>query len=92
MQERFVKKFIYSILTIIVIFFIGFLIFKIVQPKPSCFDNIRNNGETGVDCGGICQSCEIRTLSKLEYVDQASAFLQKDKYFIYTRITNPNDE
>jgi hypothetical protein len=27
------------------------------QPKISCFDGIRNQGETGVDCGGPCKQC-----------------------------------
>lgn len=26
--------------------------------QPTCFDNIQNQGETGIDCGGPCQACE----------------------------------
>lgn len=92
MPERFVKQTFYSILTFVVVFFIGFFTFKSFQAKPSCFDNIRNNGEEGIDCGGPCQSCEIRSLSALEYIENASAFLQQDKYFIYNRVTNSNDD
>ena len=91
MQERFVKKFIYSLLTIVVISSIGFVSFKILQPKPSCFDKIKNNNETGVDCGGICQSCEIKNLTKLEYSNNGWYFLQKNNFYIYTKVTNTND-
>jgi peptidoglycan hydrolase-like protein with peptidoglycan-binding domain len=91
MTERFLKQIIYSILTLFLIFFIGFGVFKIFQSKPSCFDGVKNNGETGVDCGGPCQSCEIKTLSALEYNENASALLQQNNYFIYNRVTNMND-
>lgn len=91
MTERFIKQIIYSALTLGLVFLIGVGVFKIFQSKPSCFDGIKNNGETGVDCGGPCQSCEIKTLSALEYNENASALLQQSNYFIYNRVTNMND-
>ena len=38
---------------------LGYLIFK---PVASCFDNLQNQNETGVDCGGPCEDCELRDL------------------------------
>jgi hypothetical protein len=34
--------------------------FKVYEETsdPSCFDNIKNQDEEDVDCGGICQACE----------------------------------
>ncbi|MBN1175843.1 LamG domain-containing protein [Candidatus Woesearchaeota archaeon] len=32
---------------------------QVVTPVASCFDNIQNQDETGVDCGGICASCVV---------------------------------
>ncbi|MDA7502199.1 M43 family zinc metalloprotease [Chitinophagales bacterium] len=29
----------------------------VVGPAPTCSDNIQNQGETGVDCGGPCDPC-----------------------------------
>jgi hypothetical protein len=29
------------------------------EPIESCFDNIQNQDETGIDCGGVCDACEI---------------------------------
>lgn len=29
-------------------------------PSPTCFDNVRNHGEIGVDCGGPCAPCELK--------------------------------
>jgi hypothetical protein len=92
MPERFFKQFIFSFLTATAIFLIGFTTFQIVKPKPSCFDGAKNNNETGIDCGGKCQSCEIKTLIKLDYSDKAYSFLQKGKYFIYAKVTNLNSD
>ena len=30
-------------------------------PSPTCFDNVRNHGEVGVDCGGLCAPCELKS-------------------------------
>lgn len=27
--------------------------------NPTCFDNVQNGDETGVDCGGSCEPCEV---------------------------------
>lgn len=32
------------------------------KPEPSCFDGRWNQEELGIDCGGQCQDCEIKTL------------------------------
>lgn len=36
--------------------------FAIPKAAPTCFDNKRNQGETGVDCGGPCIHCDIKAL------------------------------
>lgn len=28
-------------------------------PTPTCSDNIQNQNETGIDCGGVCPACQI---------------------------------
>lgn len=45
-----------SYLAGVVVFLIalGLILFFIYKPKPSCFDGIQNQGETGIDCGGPC--------------------------------------
>ena len=30
---------------------------RVCHPRPTCFDGIRNQGETGIDCGGPCPPC-----------------------------------
>jgi len=38
------------------------LTLKLFLP-PSCTNGIKDQGETGIDCGGPCMSCEIKTLA-----------------------------
>ncbi|MBI3633502.1 MAG: hypothetical protein HY226_04385 [Candidatus Vogelbacteria bacterium] len=80
-------------LTAILIFF-G-LIFASVylvffRKAPSCFDNIQNQGELGIDCGGPCSkvcSIEVSPLIK----DWARLFKTGDgRYDVAALIENPN--
>lgn len=34
-------------------------VYGLVLPSPTCTDNVKNGGETGLDCGGPCPRCEI---------------------------------
>lgn len=51
---RHVKQLIYGILYLAILagFFGGIYAWK--RPTPTCFDNSKNQNETGVDCGGVC--------------------------------------
>lgn len=90
MNPRIVKQFLYFLLYLVIFGSIVFLIYIwLVQPKSTCFDNRKNQGETGVDCGGSCQSCEIKTLKPLEA--QKINFSQvQNKTVITAEIINPN--
>ena len=37
--------------------------FAVPKAEPTCSDNRRNQGETGVDCDGPCIACDIKALS-----------------------------
>jgi hypothetical protein len=45
------------------------------QPAPSCYDNIWNQGEAGVDCGGPCAPCPR--------IEQPAPMPAKDYTWIY---------
>jgi len=47
-------------ISILCVLFIAFACKKEVEPdSPNCQDNIMNNGELGVDCGGPCAPCQF---------------------------------
>ena len=67
MNPRLLKQIIYGagylLFFSLIIFGIYYIWFK---PAATCFDNKQNQGETGVDCGGPCRPCEIKTLSPVQ--------------------------
>ena len=67
MNKRLAKQIIYGAGYLAVFFLIVFLVYLVwLKPAPTCFDNKQNQGETGIDCGGPCSPCEIKTLAPIE--------------------------
>jgi len=67
MNKRLVKQIFYGAGYLAVFFLAVILVYFIwLKPAPTCLDNKQNQGETGIDCGGPCPPCEIRTLTPLE--------------------------
>lgn len=63
MNPRLAKQLLYGAGYLTVFFLIVFAIYLVwLKPAPTCFDNRQNQNETGVDCGGFCPSCKIKTL------------------------------
>lgn len=61
-MKRFLKQLIIAMVYLLIFSGVGFLTWNFFSP-PTCFDGFKNQGEEGVDCGGPCQSCEIKTLA-----------------------------
>lgn len=90
MNPRTAKQLLYFLLFIAIIGSIIFLIYLwLIQPKATCFDNRQNQKETGIDCGGPCQLCEIKTL-KLWEAQKINFSQVQNKTVVTAEITNPN--
>ncbi|MBN2197776.1 peptidoglycan-binding protein [Candidatus Wolfebacteria bacterium] len=75
---------------LIVLFVIIFIIYSFwFKASPTCFDNRQNQGETGIDCGGPCLPCEIKTLVPLE-ASRTKYFSADGQTIILAEITNVN--
>ena len=86
---------IYKQIIIALIFFLiaggfGFLIYWVNQPAPACFDGIKNQDEEEIDCGGLCQSCEVRALKNLEILWAQGLYVKDGFYDLAAKIKNPN--
>ncbi|KKR88837.1 MAG: hypothetical protein UU85_C0001G0022 [Candidatus Wolfebacteria bacterium GW2011_GWA2_42_10] len=90
MNKRLVKQLLYGAgyLFFFSLIFYG-IYFFIIKQAPSCFDNRQNQSETGIDCGGSCQSCEIKTLSPIQ-VNWVKYFPTGDKIAVAAEIKNSN--
>jgi len=66
MTPRLVKQLIYGFFYLLILAVILWIIYiAFLQPAPTCFDGHRNQGETGIDCGGPCASCELARLKDI---------------------------
>ncbi len=69
-MSRRVKQMVYGLFYLVVLGgIVAGLYFLFLKPPASCFDNIQNEGEQGVDCGGpcakICIPSSIQPISTL---------------------------
>lgn len=70
----------------------GFIIYFIITPDPTCFDNKQNQKEKGVDCGGTCAPCkEIVQARDIVIKEVAVALGGNNTYDVAGKIANPND-
>lgn len=63
-MKRFWKRLGFGLLYLAILGAIGFGIYYFFfRPEPSCFDNLLNQEESEIDCGGPCIPCEVKGLS-----------------------------
>lgn len=90
MNNKFIKQIIFGSFFLIILFLIGFAVFLIFFKQPaSCFDKKQNQNETGIDCGGSCSACDLKTVRPLE-TNWIRFFSANGKAIIAAEIKNPN--
>jgi len=87
-----VKKLIYGIFYLVILFLIGLWIYNgFLKPTPTCFDKIQNQSETGVDCSGPCTPCAVFELESLRAIGGVKIFsLSSGQAFLLAEVLNPN--
>ena len=89
-MNNLIKQIIFGTFFLIILFLIGFAVYSFFFKQPaSCFDKKQNQSETGIDCGGSCQACELKTIRSLE-VNWVRTFSADDKAVLVAEIKNPN--
>ncbi|MEK7464653.1 MAG: hypothetical protein AAB617_02655 [Patescibacteria group bacterium] len=90
-MTRLLKKILYGVFYL---FVLGLIVWggyeKSFGPTPSCFDNIQNQNESGVDCDGLCISCEIKKLDFPRVVGDAKMLSSSAGTVLLGQIQNPN--
>lgn len=92
-MSRVLKQFIYGAFYLILFSGIIWGIYAwFLKPAPSCFDNIQNQGEQGIDCGGPCAKvCIPSTLKPIEASGQPQIFHPTASGInVLAKIQNPN--
>ncbi len=88
---RFFKQFLYGIFYVAIIVLIGWGVkvryFTIV---PSCTNNIQDQGEQGIDCGGVCGNVCVVSLAAVQTLS-TSVFPNGPSHgTLLAKIANPN--
>ncbi len=90
-MNRSLKKFLYGLFYLACFAGIVFLFVRpIVRVAPTCFDSIKNQDETGVDCGGPCVSCAEKNLLPLQVLQQYTLPLSSGQSTLLFGVANPN--
>ncbi len=67
-MNRVSKQILYGLFYGAIWFFVIYSLYAVsIRPPVSCLDNVQNQDETGVDCGGgHCPSCELKLLKPID--------------------------
>ncbi len=91
-MNRSLKKFIYGLFYFVCL---GLIVFLFTRPlfkaAPTCSDNIMNQNETGIDCGGNCVACAEKNLSPLTVQAHRVFSLSTGQSTILFGVANPNN-
>lgn len=89
-MSRFAKQLIYGSFYLVIIALIVWGLYRLAVPAPTCTDGIQNQGEEGVDCGGVCgKSCPVSLLPLATPSAQIIKY-DNDGSDVVVRIDNPN--
>ncbi len=69
------------------VFFAGYALFR---AEPSCSDNLKNQNELGVDCGGGCERVCREEVSEMQIFWANSYKVSSGHYDVATLVENPN--
>ncbi len=93
MDKNQIKRIIIISIYLLIALIFGAVIYFVFKPDPSCSDGIKNQGETGVDCGGPCGLCQQKTVyQKLEVKSVEVAGDGQGGNDILIKVYNPNEE
>ena len=91
MDDRQKKQLIIVIVYLLIFALVGFLVYRVFFYKTaSCFDNVKNQNEEKIDCGGSCVSCEIQTLQDVKIIWSKSFLIKDNIYDFAAQIENIN--
>lgn len=88
-----IKQLVYGgIFAVIFTVIIGGILFLLFRSAPTCFDDIQNQNEIGVDCGGVCGViCEQKNVKPVEILSLSGFPDGEGKIVLIAEIKNPND-
>lgn len=91
MSTRLAKQVIYGTLYLLIAVGIFYAIYaRYIRVAPSCFDNVQNQNEEGVDCGGVCAKTCTFQLENITVGDFKTFTSSPGKRTFLARVENQN--
>lgn len=59
-------------------------------PRPTCFDNVKNQGEEGIDCGGPCIPCALKHPHDMAVFWVRFVEVRENTYDVAAEVRNSN--
>jgi hypothetical protein len=86
------KRTIIILVYLAIITLLSLAIYWIRKPAPSCFDHMKNQGETGIDCGGPCGLCtDVTATQDLQVQEKAFVSDGNNQFDLVANVSNPNN-
>lgn len=94
MPHRVKKQFIYGGVFLLFWALVIGGVYVLIKPAASCFDNIQNQGEEGIDCGGPCaRVCIPVTIRPIQVTGEVQGFYLDGKHMsLMGKIQNANPD
>jgi hypothetical protein len=89
MDKRVKKQILVGFIFMLIFASISFLSYFLIKGSPTCDDNIKNQGEQGIDCGGPCAACKP-VLKPIEVIWVNFLAMGNNFYDVVAKIKNPN--
>ena len=92
-MDKNIKRIVIVLIYLSIFAILGAVVYFMMKPDPSCNDGVKNQGEEGIDCGGMCAPCrqEIK-YDNLEVKSVEIANDGKGANDVVIKIYNPNEE
>lgn len=92
MSQRLLKQILYGAFYLALFSGLGYGIYFIAfRPFATCSDNIQNQNEAGVDCGGPCIPCALKNLQPIMIFSPVKLLPLGDTGSLYFQLKNVND-
>jgi len=89
--KRSMKRAFIIFVYIIIFAMIIFGLYSLLKPAQTCFDGIKNQNETEIDCGGVCAACTVKiSAQNVEVREAAFVYGGPGRYDVLAKISNPN--
>ncbi len=74
----------------VLILLVAGLVYYLSRPDETCFDDLANQDETGIDCGGSCERICSSAVAPLKVLWVRPFAVTPDMYSVVALIENPN--